>query len=153
LLNEADKCTDFDTGSPDHNTTCRTLKTRPETNKGPSQRKSLFASESLTSGECKDEVLDSDWDYLLSGNPDDLLICDASIEGEEGSDKADDGGAVSCPFLINNTQPSVVESHMLLGDTNQSSEVLVSGTCEIGFNGEVQENVQSGDASNMVQKV
>jgi hypothetical protein len=153
LLNEADKCTDFDAGSPDHNTTCRTFKTRPETNEGPSQRKNLFASESVTSGECKDEVLDSDWDYLLSGNPDDLLICDASTEGEEGSDKTDDGGSISCPFLISNTQPSVVESHMLLDDVNQSPEVIVSGTCETGLNGEMHENVQGGDASNLVQKV
>lgn len=106
----------------------------------------------MTSGECKDEVLDSDWDYLLSGNPDDLLICDPSIEGEEGSDKVDDGGA-SCPFLVNNTQPSVVESHVLLGDANQSPDVLVSGTNETGLNAEMQETAQGGDISNMVHKV
>ncbi|XP_078180314.1 protein tesmin/TSO1-like CXC 2 [Carex rostrata] len=154
LLNEADKCTDFDAGSPDHNTTCRTFNTnfRPETNEGPSQRKNLFASESVTSGECKDEVLDSDWDYLLSGNPDDLLICGPPTEGEEGSDKSDDGGTVSYPFLLNNTQPSGVESHMLLGDANQSPHVFVSVTSDTGLNGEMHEMAQGGDTSNMIHK-
>ncbi|KAJ4744597.1 Protein tesmin/TSO1-like CXC 2 [Rhynchospora pubera] len=151
LLNEADKCTDFDAGSPDHNTTCRTFKTnfRPETNEGPSQRKNLFAAESATSLECKDEVIDNDWDYLLAGNPDDLLICDPSTEGEEGSDTLVDGGADTCQFLINNTQPSGVESHLHLGTTNESPDVLVSGTA---LNGKILEKVQGGDLSSIVHK-
>lgn len=107
----------------------------------------------MTSGECKDEVLDSDWDYLLSGNPDDLLICGPPTEGEEGSDKLDDGGTVSYPFLINNTQPSGVESHMLLGDANQSPHVFVSVTSDTDLNGEMHEKAQGGDTSNMIHKV
>jgi hypothetical protein len=72
---------------------------------GPSQRKKLYAPDTVTRGEGKDEVMDCDWDYLLSGNPDDLLICDPSTEGEEGGDKLADGGAVYFFFLINKKHP------------------------------------------------
>ncbi|KAJ3669904.1 hypothetical protein LUZ60_010228 [Juncus effusus] len=123
-LNEADKSVSFDS-SPDLNTAYRNaFKTSfsADVSKTSIQRKSLFSSETMTEKNNNDDVAECDWEYLLSGSTDDLLLCDPETEEENnGGEKLGNGDSFSDTFLMSNSQPNGLEDFDGQRDENQHS--------------------------------